>query len=205
MQGVQPPDDFAVRTKAWWAAVLAGQVDEPHPIYGSAICVQWHAGVLRLLGELESKADRSGLVQEAKSWVGRGINGVDASGLTVASKKEEPGILDQTLIAAFSSPEVARFALSYVVDHSRIVPKTQEIVDPKHADRLRRLLPEDFAEDARKALDSGETVVILRVDETAVFRVRDGRRQRHGVSGRDQRLTRLNRDCRQHFILDGTP
>jgi hypothetical protein len=157
---------------AWWASVLAGDVYEPHPIYGS-LKAQLDGGRLRLSGELENEVDRNELVRQARERIGHGIDRVDVSRLTVASNHEKPGILSQTLVSAFPNREAAEFARAFVLKHSRIAPLEDQIVDSTHADSLRTLLPEEFIDDAGKALDSGEALLILRVDETAAFRVRE--------------------------------
>jgi hypothetical protein len=157
---------------AWWATVLAGDVSEPHPVFGH-VKVQLRGGTLRLSGELESSADRQELVRQARQRIGHGIDAVDVSGLTTASRREKPGILEQTLISAFPSGDAAEFARDFVIRHSRVVPKQSEIVDPKHADRLRSLVADDFVQHARKALVRGHALLILRVDETEAFMVRE--------------------------------
>ena len=157
---------------AWWATVLAGDVSQPHPIFGD-VKVSLKGRRLRLSGELESDADRKELVRQARHWIGNGIDGVDVSGLTLVSRKEKAGILEQTLISAFPSPDAADFARDFVVKHTRVVPKKSEIVDPHHADRLRGLIPDNFVREARKALSGGHALLILRIDETEAFRVRE--------------------------------
>jgi hypothetical protein len=157
---------------AWWARVLAGDLSEFHPVFGD-VKVHLHGGLLRLSGELESDADWKELVRQARLRFGHGIDDVDVSGLTVASRREKPGILEQTLISAFPSRDAAEFARDFVIRHSRVVPKQSEIVDQNHADKLRTLIPGDFVRDARKALDGGHALLILRVDETEAFRVRE--------------------------------
>jgi hypothetical protein len=157
---------------AWWATVLAGDVSEPHPVFGD-VKVQLHGSRLRLSGELESDAERKDLVDQARQRIGHGIDSVDVSGLKVASRKEKPGILEQTLVSAFPSRDAAEFARDFVIKHSRVVPKQSEIVDTSHADILRKLVPGDWARAARKALDSGQALLILTVDETEAFRVRE--------------------------------
>ncbi len=112
-------------------------------------------------------------MSEARERMGHGIDNGDVSRLTVDSNREKSGILSQTLISAFSNREAAEFARAFVLKHSRIAPFRDEIVDSAHADRLRSLLPEEFIEDAGKALDSGKALLILHVDETAAFRVRE--------------------------------
>jgi hypothetical protein len=157
---------------AWWASVLAGDVYDPHPIHRD-VKVRLHGGRLKLSGELESGEDREELVREARQRVGHGIDYVDVSGLELVSHEEKPGILEQTLVSAFPGREAAGFARDFVVKHSRVVPMQSDIVDAGTGDRLRVLLPEEVARDTGKALDSGHALLILRVDETEAFKVRE--------------------------------
>src|SRR5258705_2713460 len=107
---------------AWWATVLAGDVSEPHPVFGD-VKVQLHGSRLRLSGELESDAERKDLVDQARQRIGHGIDGVDVADLKVASRKAKPGMLEQTLISAFPSRDAAAFAPDFVIKHSRTVRK----------------------------------------------------------------------------------
>jgi hypothetical protein len=157
---------------AWWATVLAGDVSEPHPVFGD-VKVQLRGSRLRLSGELASDAERKDLADQARQRIGHGIDGVDVSDLKVTRSKEKPGILEQTLVSAFPSRDAAEFARDFVINHSRVVPKQSEIVETNRADTLRKLVPGDFVRVARKALDPGQALLILTVDETEVFRVRE--------------------------------
>lgn len=157
---------------AWWDSVLAGDIYEPHPIY-SNVKVHLNGGRLRLAGELDSVEDRADLIRQARERIGLGIDHVDVSDLVVAKHKEKPGILEQTLISAFPNHAAAEYARDFALKHSRVVPKEEAILDANDADKLRRLIPEDFESHARKALDAGQAILILTVDETEVFRVRE--------------------------------
>jgi hypothetical protein len=173
--GREPSDPARAATAlvtAWWASVLAGDVYQPHPVYG-ALKARLDGGRLRLSGELESEADRNELVCQARERIGHGIDRVDVSRLTVANNSERPGILNQTLVSAFPNREAAEFARAFVLKHSRTRPLQEEIVDSTHANRLGALLPDELIDDAGKALDCGEALLILGVDETAAFRVRE--------------------------------
>ena len=171
MKVVQSPDSAGRQVKSWWAAVLAGQVDEPHPNHGADLDVAFKGGVLHLSGELASEADRQTLLEEAREYVGHGVDKVDAKHLVVANAREEKhGVLDQTLIAAFANRDVAEFARKYLVESRRIKPKQLEILD---APQEGRVLPPGFGSDVQKAFKAGQAVLILRVDETEAFRVRD--------------------------------
>ncbi len=171
-RAVEPAGAAAPLVTAWWASVLAGDVYEPHPVYGS-LRAHLDGGRLRLSGELENESDRNELVRQARERIGHGIDRVDVARLKVAGNKEKPGVLSQTLISAFPNREAAELARAFVLKHSRVAPLNEEVVDSAHADRLQALLPREFIDDAGKALDSGESVLILRVDEIAAFRVRE--------------------------------
>lgn len=172
MKGVTPPDS-SDQIESWWADVLAGQVDEPHPIHGADVLVSFKGGILRLSGELQSEQDRRGVLKEAAQHVGLGIDQVDARHLTVApNRKEKPGILDQTLIAAFPNREVAEFAQRYLKGR-RIEEKQMEILDASQQDAARRLLPEYFANKVQQAFKAGHAALVVRVDETSAFKVRE--------------------------------
>ena len=150
-----------------------GQVDEPHPIHGADVLVSFKAGVLRLSGELPSEKDRGSVLKEAEQYVGRGIDEVDAPHLTVApNRKEKPGILDQTLIAAFPNREVAEFAQRYLKGR-RIEAKQMELLDGSQEDKARKLLPNYFVSKVQEAFKAGHSMLIIRVDETSAFKVRE--------------------------------
>jgi hypothetical protein len=172
MKTAQPPDT-AGRVEAWWHDVLAGQVDEPHPFHGPDLDVNFKGGVLRLSGELASDDDRKALLKEARRYVGQGVDKVDAKRLKVAKRRERPGILDQTLIAAFANRRVAELARDYLLESRRVEPEQLEILDPSQQGRAARLLPEAFLSDVEKSFKAGQVVLILRVDETSAFRVRE--------------------------------
>jgi hypothetical protein len=76
LKDAQPSDSDAGRPDHWWAAVLAGQVDDPHLIYGADLHVAFKGGVLRLSGELPSENDKKELLKEACEFVGRGVDDV---------------------------------------------------------------------------------------------------------------------------------
>ena len=141
MKRVQLTESSARRARAWWATVLAGLVDEPHPTHGADLDVAFSGGTLRLSGELPTDEDRSQLLLEAQEYVGHGIDAVDAKQLTVAKRTEKAGILDQTLIAAFADREVAELARRYLVESRRIQAKHVEIFDATQEAKARQLLP----------------------------------------------------------------
>jgi hypothetical protein len=171
-RAVEPASVSAALVDAWWGALLAGDVDKPHPVYGD-LKAHLDGGRLRLSGELETESERTDLVRQARERIGHGIDRVDVSHLNVQPRKEKPGILRQTLISAFPNLAAAKYARAFVLKHSRVAPLREEIVDSPHANNLTSWRPEEFLRDAGKALDEGGALLILQVDETAAFRVRE--------------------------------
>jgi hypothetical protein len=171
MKGEQTPD--AVAINAWWKAVLAGGVDEPHPVYGDDLKVSIRHGVLRLAGTLPAEEDKTELLTKARTYVSHGIEDVDAKHVKVAKRIEKVGVLEQTLIAAFRNRDVAELARDYLAGIRRLKPNQLEILDAGEEDKARQLLPDDFLSDVQKAFKAGEAVLVLRVDETEAFKVRE--------------------------------
>jgi hypothetical protein len=171
-RAVEPAGASSALVDAWWAALLAGDVDKPHPVYGD-LKAQLDGGRLRLSGGLETESDRNDLVRQARERIGHGIDRFDVSHLNVRPRNEKPGILRQTLISAFPNLAAAEYARAFVLKHSRVAPLQDELVDSTQANKLTLLLPEGFLRDAGKALDEGGALLILQVDETAAFRVRE--------------------------------
>jgi hypothetical protein len=148
---------------------MAGEAEEPHPIHGERLKVRLKDGRIVISGEVDSRRDREALIAQAKQKTG---HEVDASALAVVERRERRGVLDQILIAAFPEPEVAELARDLVTQHARVTPKAQAIIRAGQEDRLRRLLPEEFALDAERVLRKNQALLILRVDETDAFNVR---------------------------------
>jgi hypothetical protein len=157
---------------AWFDTVLAGEADEPHPVFGDSVRVKFTDGRMTLSGELPSKRDRDELLRQARHRIGSGLRAIDAGNLRVAKRAEKRGVLDQTLVAAFPEPDVAELVRNFIIQRSRTTPKLQVVVTAEEIDKLRHLLPDDFVEDARKALHKNKALLILRVDETDAFDVR---------------------------------
>lgn len=171
MKSRHAPD--AVAIDAWWNAVLAGGVDEPHPVHGDDLMVSIRHGVLRLVGALPAEEDKTELLSQARDFVGHGIDKVDARHLKVVKREDKPGILEQTLIAAFPNRAVAELTRNYLVDVRRLKAKQLEILDRGQEDRARQTLPEDFLGDIQKALKAGEAILVVRVDEIDAFKLRE--------------------------------
>jgi len=151
--------------------VLAGRADHPHPVYGDAVHVRLHGGVLHLSGELASGDDRQTVIREAMQYVGRGLDDVDARRLRVRRPDSPRGVLDQTIISAYPNPDLAEYALGLLREHSPVAPKEAQVLASDRDAALDRL--QDFAADVRKALEAGNGVLIIRVDEADAFEARE--------------------------------
>ncbi len=158
---------------AWWDRVVTGQVDSPHPAFGDALKVHLREGRLELSGEFDSREERNEAVRQARARIGKGIHDVDASRLRVVPKLEKAGILDQTLIAAFPDRQAAELAWRFIQDHSAGDRVTyHEVVDEGRDDRLQAVLPDEFADDARRLLRRKQALLVVNVDETSAFKIR---------------------------------
>lgn len=160
------------RITRWWDAVLAGETDEPHPIHGARLKVRLKRDTLELSGVLDHARDREQLVREARARIGKGLSKVDVERLVVAPRLERPGVLDQTIAASYSDRATAELARNFLVEHGRVAPKREAIVDHANTKQLESLVPADYVVDVRRRIDRGEAVLIVRVDETAAFTVR---------------------------------
>ena len=163
--------DVAGEIALWWTKVLLGQTGQPHPILGDALRVRLRNGVLHLSGELATEEERRRVIREARQYVGRGLDDVDASRLRVKRRDDARGILDQTLVAAFANPELAEHALDFIREHSRVELKESAVVKSDRDPMLDRI--GEFAADARKALALGNGILTLRVDEADAFEARE--------------------------------
>jgi hypothetical protein len=160
------------RIAAWWNAVLAGEIDEPHPIHGERLKVRLKGDTLELSGTLDHAKDRNVVVRQARSRIGKGVSKVDVDHLIVAPRLERPGILDQTVLASYSDRATAQLARDFVVEHSRVAPKREAIVDHDNAKQVPSLVPDEYMVDVRRRIARGEAVLVMRVDETDAFTVR---------------------------------
>ena len=171
MKAARSTDPVADRINAWWIGVIVGHPAESHPIYGDSLKVKLRHGVLHLSGEVASREEWHTAVGEARRYVRRGVDDVDARRLRVARRDEQLGILDQRLIAAFSNREIAEYALAYVLEHSRVKPKHTSVVESAQDQSLGRL--GEFASDAKAAHEAGNSILVLCVDETEAFEVHE--------------------------------
>jgi hypothetical protein len=173
----EPLDVLPDRTRAWWTSVLAGQVDAAHPVHGNNLKTQIDGDTLIVSGTVATEEDRNAIAAETEHLKGHGIRTVRNEVEVMPEVTDEAGLLIQTLIGIFESPELAGFAKDYLEGHAHVKPLLLEVIAPGSAensrDELRALLPEAFWADADKALEAGQVLLIVSVDETQAF---EGRR-----------------------------
>lgn len=157
-------------TEQWWDEVLAGEVAARHPIYGDDLKVKLTDGKLVLSGEVPSKRDRDQLVREARARIGSGLHEYDVSGLKIRPRDEKPGLLEQSMVAAYGHRDTADLARKYFLEHSRSRPMRADILDGRS--NLDASLPSEVVDQARKQLELGRTLLVVGVDETEAFRAR---------------------------------
>ncbi len=163
--------DAADPVSQWWTKVLAGQTDAPHPVYGETVRVKLHGGVLRLSGEVAFDQQRRSIIGEARRYIGRGLDDIDARRLVVKRPDGMRGVLDQAIIAAFPNPDVAERVLKVLREDSRLNLKEAHLIKSDR-DRVVDRIGE-FVKDVRGALAAGHGVLIVRVDEIDAFEARE--------------------------------
>lgn len=139
-------------------------------MHGDDLKVKLTDGRLALSGQVPSKREHDQLVQEARARIGSGLHEYDVSGLKIRPKREQPGLLAQTLVAAYAHRDTADLALRFVLEHSRPQPLRTQILE--EGSDASEALPHELIEDAKKQLDRGQILLALDVDETDAFRVR---------------------------------
>jgi hypothetical protein len=160
------------RTRAWWMAVIAGQVDQSHPTLGTDVKARVKGDTLIISGQVPSTSDRREIAREVEHLKRHGINHI-RNELKVV--KEQSADM-QTLLGVFDSEERAGFAAGYLEGHAQLTPAVLQVIAPQvPADArsaLRALLPQDCWQDAEGALKAGRSLLILIVDETDAFKAR---------------------------------
>jgi hypothetical protein len=169
----EKPDD---PVRAWWEAVLAGQPDEPHPVRGPKVRAHVEGETLVITGSVLTEEERDQVQSEAEELKGHGVAEIRNQIGIQPDAGGEPGLLTQTLVAAFENPDLARAAQSHLDSSPHAPAQGILLIDPaspESAEMLRDSLPEAYWDDATKEMKLGHTLLILTVDETAAFRARE--------------------------------
>lgn len=160
------------RTRAWWTTVLAGQVEQAHPVFGTHISAKVEDGVLEVTGTVPSAADEQEVRHEVERLRGKGVRDIRIELSVEPESSDEKGLLVQQLVAMFESDEQAGFARGYLESHAHVDPGSMTVIGGE-AGQARRLLPEPYWEDAQRALEAGRSLLVVTVDETEAFRARE--------------------------------
>jgi hypothetical protein len=166
------------RVGAWWASLIAGQVEQSHPIHGSKISAKVEGDTLVVRGKLPSEDDLAELRAELEHIAGHGVAHVRIEVTVDQAGTQQRGLLRQTLIGVFETAELAGFAAGYLEGHAQVPREAMLLVEadsddaPKDRAALDDLGP-PFTDQARALLDNGRSLLIVSVDEVDAFRVRE--------------------------------
>jgi hypothetical protein len=165
------------RVRAWWTQVLAGQVDQAHPVQGANLKARLDGDTLVISGTVPSEADRRQIDDEVAHLRGHGVDAVRNELKVEPRGDERPGLLVQTLIGTFETAEQAGFAEGYLQGHAHVDPQHMLVIaadaDEAAHTALRAVLPEAYQEKVKQALAAGRSVLIFTVDETEAFQARE--------------------------------
>jgi hypothetical protein len=163
--------------RAWWTEVLAGQADASHPVHGGNLKTRLEGETLIISGTVATEEDRNGIAAETAHLKGHGISAVRNELEILPDVTDERDLLIQTLVGIFENGEHAAFARDYLVSHPHVHPRLIQAIDSEGGGdgraQLRSLLPEAFWDEAEKALEHGNALLILSVDETEAFTARE--------------------------------
>jgi hypothetical protein len=170
-----PVDVIGDRIRAWWSTVLAGQLGQSHPTWGSDVKFKLVGDELEVRGELSSEEDLQELTRELDAAKGTGISDYTLDVSVKDAETAVQGMLEQTLVGVYETAEQARFAVQFVESSFHISPTRMTVIEPvKLSDpRTRNVVPDEYWEDVEKALKRGRAVLILTVDEIKAFKTRE--------------------------------
>lgn len=167
------------RTRAWWAAVLVGQTREPHPVHGDAVRAHMDGGTLVITGKAASRQDRRAIAREAEHLRDHGVAHIRNALAVVPETTDRRGVLVQTLIGFYATPDQAGFAAGYLEGHALIPSHLLTLIDRDPADadagreQWRAIVPHAYWHEGETALDAGQTLLVLMVDELDAFKARE--------------------------------
>lgn len=166
---------FHDRTRAWWTSVLAGQIEQTHPVHTN-IKAKLEGGTLIVTGTVPSEDDRDEIEREVEHLRGNGVSEIRDELTVEPEVVDEKGLLVQTLLAMFESEEQAGFAEGFLEGHANIEPDRMQVIAPEGDSvpvATHESLPEEYWQDAERALEAGRTLLIVTVDETEAFKTRE--------------------------------
>jgi hypothetical protein len=167
------------RIRAWWASVLVGQTREPHPVHGDAVRAHMDGDTLVITGKAASRQDRRAIAREAEHLRDHGVAHMRNELAVVPETTDRRGLLVQTLIGFFATPDQAGFAAGYLEGHALIPSHLLTLIDRDPADadagleQLRAVIPQAYWHEGETALDAGQTLLVLVVDELDAFKARE--------------------------------
>lgn len=173
--GTETGNTLRDRTRSWWIALLTGQVQTAHPLYGPDVKAQIKGQTLTISGKVPARASRRALMAEAEVCRSHGIKTIRDRLRVVAPNSGRPGLLTQTMLAVFTNEEQARFAEDYLKGYLIETPGLAVVIgatDPESARRvLHAILPRSYWPDFEKQLAERLALLAVSVDETEAFSV----------------------------------
>jgi hypothetical protein len=165
------------RVRAWWTSVLAGQLDQAHPIHGTKVSAKLEGDALIVSGSVPSDEDRKEIEREVEHLRGNGFKRLRNELEVEPEVEAEPGLLVQTLLSVFENEEQAGFAEGYLEGHAHVQPEAMKVIAPEGdgsaREEVRAMLPESYWEDADRALEAGRSLLVVTVDEPQAFKARE--------------------------------
>jgi hypothetical protein len=174
-QDPTPVDVIGDRTRAWWSQVLAGQLEQTHPTWGSEVKFKLKGDHLDVTGEVSNKQDLHELRRELDAIKGNGISGYSLGVKVKPSDTAVEGLLEQTIIAVYESADQAYFAVQLIESSFHVSPTRMKIIEPAQLDdaQTRDLVPDEYWDEVAGALRQGQALLVVTVDEVNAFKTRE--------------------------------
>ncbi len=163
---------------SWWLSALQGQAQAGHPVYGETLHAELQDETLVMTGTVPSEDCRHAVQAELRTLQAHTDIPV-RNELTVAEPTgEEPGVLQQTLVATYENATQAKVVAEQlranpVLDSGRLQLLTPDssIGDGDRTEAF-RTVTETYRADLDRALEEGHAVLVVTVDETRTFEMR---------------------------------
>ena len=164
---------------SWWIALLEGEAEGSHPLFGNALQARLEGQTLVVNGALPSEAGRLDLLRELRQLAEHRSIAVRNETGVAPQGAEASGLLEQTLVAIYAQELHATLAIEQVQRNPLLGAVRVHLLQPS-GDRApdavdalsRHHVALTYREEVRQALEAGQAVVVATVDETAAFALR---------------------------------
>ena len=164
---------------SWWIALLEGEAEGSHPLFGNALQARLEEQTLVVSGALPSEAGRRDLDRELRQLAEhRGI-AVRNETRVAPDGTEASGLLEQTLVAVYAQELHAKLAIEQVQRNPllgtvriRLLQLDGDNATDGGEAAARRHVASSYRDEVRQALEAGQAVVVATADETDTFALR---------------------------------